>query len=755
MAPFSENRNGHLMGNYNHNHNHDDGTDIEAECICRILVSFALLDGELDEREISLIHEFASDFGYSEEIVASSISDIGGQNDAEYVINDCLRQIDNLETRELVAAALFEICQADDVIHPNEHAFLTVVQRQWNVDIDFVSKPIEWDDDQVEIVQSGPSSRLLVSAGPGMGKTAVACARVAYLIEQENLSPTNIWMISFTRAAVSELADRIAAFSDDAQSVLGISVATIDSKAWQLRSGFDVQTATNLFGGFDTAITKAIEMIDENEEEYADYFEDIDHLIIDEAQDVNGIRARFLLRVIELLRPDCGLTVFHDPAQAIYDYEQSNEGADQTKLVGELLSASVFTDGKRELKKIHRTSDPALLRLYEDLRLDVLAESTDRFEAQKEIVLGAAHDEIAGRFEARNLKSYQSALVLFRTRAQAVMASSFLCADKIPHRLRMAGYPRCIVPWVSLALSTSHDPIISKQTFSDRIAELYEFRKRELLGLDHPDPIVFAETVWNRMNKGVQSRGRGGEQLDIVRLAERLSMLPIEGLIRSEIGTTGPIIGTIHSSKGREADEVVLNISKSWTADGSTKIDPREEGRVLFVGASRAKQKLITSPGLSVQFAMRLESSGRVFRKGRKGRSCQVQIGLQNDVDTTPRKLNYGIGELLSFELPLKCVANLVQDGSGEWVWGIWPDDDSLDKGPIGYLTKSFSNDLMSVGRAAYDCWKAYRTIRNVYVVDWRSTTRRPQEGEQQLDPSKLFSIAPVIAGFPMIYYSG
>jgi hypothetical protein len=733
-----------------------NSTETDPECICRLLTAFACLDGDLDDRELSLIKELSVDFAYSDASISSVVAEITDKSDAEYIITECLEQVVDPETRELVAAAVFEICQVDDVIHPNESVFLDIVQRKWNIDIDFVSKPIEWDNEQFEIVKSSSDSRILVSAGPGMGKTAVACARVAHLIETESISPSNIWMISFTRAAVSELADRIASFSEDDQAVLGVSVATIDSRAWHLRSGFDVQTANKLFGGFDTAISRAIEMIDENEEDYAEHFQDVDHLIIDEAQDVNGIRAQFLLRVIGLLRPDCGITVFHDPAQAIYDYEQSLEGADQTKLVDELCKLSIFSDGIKELKIIHRTKDPSLLRLYEDLRLDVLSEATDRFEEQKSIVLDAAHAEISGRFEARNLKGYLSALVLFRTRAQAVMASSFLCAEGISHRLRMPGYPRCIPPWVALAFSTMNEQTISKSTFFERISELYSLRQRELLGLDHPDATVFSETVWNRVRKSTRSRNRGEEVLNLADLAERLSLSPIDGLVRAEVGAVGPILGTIHSSKGREADEVILNVSSSWTADASSSWgDPIEEGRVLFVGASRAKQKLITSPGLSAPYSMKLEASGRVYRKGRKGRSCQLQVGLQNDIDSEPRRLNYGISELLNMELPLKCVAQLIEDTNGQWIWELRPADDSLDKGPVGIFTKFFSTEVMAAGKGAHSLWKANGTIRNIYVVDWRTIARTPLEGEDLPAPSKLFSIVPVIAGFPMIYYRG
>lgn len=56
-----------------------------------------------------------------------------------------------------------------------------------------------WDDNQLDVIKAGFDECILVDAGPGTGKTAVACARLAYLIEEEDLEPSNTWMISFTR----------------------------------------------------------------------------------------------------------------------------------------------------------------------------------------------------------------------------------------------------------------------------------------------------------------------------------------------------------------------------------------------------------------------------------------------------------------------------------------------------------------------------------------------------------------------------
>ena len=60
----------------------------------------------------------------------------------------------------------------------------------------------DWDLEQLEIIMEPPASWQLVAAGPGTGKTAVACQRVAYLVD-EGVPPSRILLVSFTRTAVA------------------------------------------------------------------------------------------------------------------------------------------------------------------------------------------------------------------------------------------------------------------------------------------------------------------------------------------------------------------------------------------------------------------------------------------------------------------------------------------------------------------------------------------------------------------------
>lgn len=53
---------------------------------------------------------------------------------------------------------------------------------------------------------------LLVVAGPGSGKTSVITARTAYLIQKAAVNPSNILVITFTRAAANEMKSRFKTF---------------------------------------------------------------------------------------------------------------------------------------------------------------------------------------------------------------------------------------------------------------------------------------------------------------------------------------------------------------------------------------------------------------------------------------------------------------------------------------------------------------------------------------------------------------
>ena len=178
-----------------------------------------------------------------------------------------------------------------------------------------------WDVDQRMVIEADTDARLVVEAGPGTGKTAVACARLAYLINEEDIEASNTWMISFTRTAVAEIRARLHSYVGDAS--FAIRIATIDSHAWSIHSGHDPNA--RLTGSYEENIASVIELL-KTDEDVADELAKIEHVVIDEAQDVVGQRADLIEALVNRLPSACGVTVFADEAQAIYGFSDDSIG---------------------------------------------------------------------------------------------------------------------------------------------------------------------------------------------------------------------------------------------------------------------------------------------------------------------------------------------------------------------------------------------------------------------------------------------
>ena len=142
------------------------------------------------------------------------------------------------------------------------------------------------------------------------------------------MSPVNIWIFSFTRTAVQEIRDRVGDFLEDAGLAYDLKISTIDSGMWNLTSGFGRIRCyeTNHFSGYDLNIQKAIEILERRDEGVLDFFHEMEHIIIDEAQDVEEARSDLMEKILGALSPACGFTILGDLAQAIYGFTSGTQG---------------------------------------------------------------------------------------------------------------------------------------------------------------------------------------------------------------------------------------------------------------------------------------------------------------------------------------------------------------------------------------------------------------------------------------------
>ena len=247
------------------------------------------------------------------------------------------------------------------------------------------------DPEQQQAVDAPVDANLLVEAGPGRGKTHVLSQRIARLIGDQECEAGEILVLSFSRAARDELSRRLKDMTDH-PDVGAVNLRTIDSLASQV-----IMTALGeVDGTFDERIVEAMGIVKDDPETagLAAYR----HVLVDEAQDVVGIRASFLTALWENM-PQAGFTIFADKAQAIYDFcLVSKEGeppvTDTTQSI-EMLNCFLTREVPNPVQEVR------LLRYYrssdsnqQELCTSVWTKLADAQHTDAK----AAIDELLGRF---------------------------------------------------------------------------------------------------------------------------------------------------------------------------------------------------------------------------------------------------------------------------------------------------------------------------------------------------------------------
>ena len=411
--------------------------------------------------------------------------------------------------------------------------------------------------------------RLVVEAGPGTGKTHVACERVISLVRNEALAPSRILLLSFTRIAVAELRDRVLRHRDNSPNMGALQIRTFDSFAARLLANAGTVAA----GGFDASIRAATKLMRSDNPVIENAIDQLEHVIIDEAQDLTGDRKELCEALVALLNPTCGVTVFGDFAQAIYGFQR--RGKSGATFLAEILRREEFTSD--QLERDHRTKTGVLREMFSSVReslRDETHESREGYFRVRDQINGAAVESGISSFAVH--PSTTRGLILTRRRRSLVTAAEEMRASGRNFRLRLTGRPTRVDPWIG-ALLGGHPASqrLSRDTFQ---------ACHEALG---PAVERDAEECWAIL---LDLDGSGRDYVSAGHVADGLAEPPLDLLVDHE-GTSGPLLSTIHAIKGREAERAMLLLSRAPHGDT---LDWGEEARALYVGATRASLELRT-----------------------------------------------------------------------------------------------------------------------------------------------------------------
>lgn len=447
-------------------------------------------------------------------------------------------------------------------------------------------------EDQRAVVECDLDARVVVTAGPGTGKTHTLVSRIERLITGDfDISGQEVLSLSFSRAAVGELRRRVSTLSGRGSRVRSATFDSFATRLLQTHGDAPLEVAD-----YDQRIVLAINLIDSRP---IDELKQIRHILIDEAQDLTGIRAELVLKLLSMT--NSGFTIFADQAQAIYDF--ANPVLDAQTFLDRVTAKYGDTVKALQLNINHRTTDGQLLAISAlgDLIRAADADHTEVINKFDRAHLGLPS---AGSIDdaAFMLQGARDVAVLTRRNNEALAVSAVLYQSGVTHQLRRR----------------ADDPVVG--SWLGRLRRAVDNRRMTLDDLHQWTSLLpwSPDVTWAALSRA--ARPRKGI-LDFNALEDQLSeRLPPDELVDN--GTDGVVVSTIHRAKGLEFDTVLL---VPFDIDDD---DWLPEARVLYVGLTRAKHNLMAVKAVDDRRWGFIQGANRWRRVGFAGKA-RFTVGIE------------------------------------------------------------------------------------------------------------------------------
>lgn len=450
------------------------------------------------------------------------------------------------------------------------------------------------------------NSQLLITAGPGSGKTTVLTKRTEYIISEKNVSPENILAITFTRRAAQEMRERLEKLLGDKAKTINIhtfhslcfSILKKYHEIAGLSENFTVmseqekalckdETLLENALGFDDLINLTVTLFDEHPEILKIYNDLFKYVSVDEYQDIDENQ----YKLIRLLVPQDGnVFVIGDPNQAIYGFRGGNskffknfqEDYPATKIINlrnNYRSTNSIVDASNQMINCFNITS-VFNKPHE--RITIHTAPTDKAEA--EFIASTIENLLGGHsfFSIDSQRtdvdetnySFSDFAILYRTSSQLPPIIEALKRSGMPF-VKLSNDLLCEQKPVrdllkKLDLTTPADEQIEKlsEEFQDKIED-YILKFLLNLAKTHTETNDFIHEV---------SLLTEADTLD--KRADRITLM------------------TLHASKGLEFNCVFIagleqDILPLYRAKEPEEIE--EERRLLYVGMTRAKERLYLS----------------------------------------------------------------------------------------------------------------------------------------------------------------
>lgn len=545
---------------------------------------------------------------------------------------------------------------------------------------------------QEDIIYLPITERTIINAGPGTGKTWTLIEKTKYMLTTLETDPANILVLCFSRAAVEVIRNRLEEAAGRDELPLNwhqIDVRTFDSFATYLLAWLQENIPTilpvnySLEGqSYNDRINMAAHILSTQKDLLADY----QHIIVDEVQDLVGVRAELVFALLQGLSDDCGFTLLGDSCQALYDYLAVNDSSVMSseqfykKLFHKYRDANYYS-----LSHNYRQSDE-FGEMCIPYRKAILSEdaSLRTKEAKKlETILATSHLDLR-KLTSQKLKPFikdGTLGILSRTNGQALQISSWLRAEGIQHTFQRPAQSQDLAAWIAKILLNTETDVIDQSEF------------RELFAKYYPAKVDSSGRYWDALITTQREQSRTHYEIeDLLRGIFQNARNPLLFEEPADLPTT-ITISNIHRAKGREFDSVLVlqDVLENMTDEEQNDL---LEHKVCYVALTRSKKK-VEKVALKPQYIfISKDEVRRCFKSGGFGRKkylSHFEVGENTDFNAKSYARSKEIQEYIQTLKPdTRLKLHKCPEGTKAYVFYkiVLEEDERM---VLGYTTPSFA----------------------------------------------------------------
>lgn len=418
---------------------------------------------------------------------------------------------------------------------------------------------------QLNIIKDNASKYIVVTAGPGSGKTKVLVHKLASLLLTEDVKHEQLLMLTFSRASATEFKKRLLGLIGNAANF--VEIKTFHSYC------FDLLGKVGNLEKSDTILKKTVERIGKKEVEINRITKTV--LVIDEAQDMNEDEFN-LIRVLMEANDDMRVIAVGDDDQNIYEFRSASSkylellirinGAIKYDLVENYRSKSNLVNFANQFaKKIsHRLKDtPIIAKQTENGRIKIVHYQSGN------LITPLINDTLTTPLNG-------TTCVLTKTNDEALQIAGLLLKNGLRAKLIQANdafnlYNLMEIRFFLNQLNDGNEgPVITDESWTNaKRALIAKFRKSDNWEVCNNMLKDFEDTNTKKKYKS---------DLEVF-----IGESKLEDFYSRDAETI--FVSTIHKAKGKEFDNVLLMLQNTHVATD-------EINRQLYVAITRAKQNL-------------------------------------------------------------------------------------------------------------------------------------------------------------------